>query len=318
MKKIVISSKEANQRVDKYVKKYLNLAPLSFIYKLFRKKDVKINGHWVKESYILKEGEELTIFVTDAQVEEFNKPKEIEKVNLNHPIIFEDDNILVINKPRGLLVHGDEGEKRVTLSNEVINYLYFKGEYDPKSDKGFAPAPAHRLDRNTSGLVVFAKNLVSLQELELLFKEKEDIKKEYLALVVGHLVGERTIDAPLKKDMNTGLVKVARDGKSALTKVKPVKYYGDYTLVNVQIYTGRTHQIRVHLASIGFPVVGDAKYGDFKVNKEFRDLYKFENQFLHAYKLTFLKLKGHLSYLSDKVIETSLPEVEDKLLKKII
>ena len=122
MKKIVISSKEANQRVDKYVKKYLNEAPLSFIYKLFRKKDVKINGHWVKENYILNEGEELTIFVTDAQIEEFNKPREIEKVTLNHQIVFEDDNILIVNKPRGLLVHGDEGEKKLTLANQVINY----------------------------------------------------------------------------------------------------------------------------------------------------------------------------------------------------
>lgn len=318
MIKITISSKEANQRVDKYVKKYLNLAPLSFIYKVFRKKDVKINGHWVKENYILKEGEELSIFVTDDQIAEFNKPREIEKVNLNHPIIYEDDNILIVNKPRGLLVHGDEGEKRVTLANEVINYLYYKGEYDPKVDNGFAPAPAHRLDRNTSGLVVFAKNLVSLQELEELFKEKEDITKEYKALVVGRLDGERIIDAPLKKDMNTGLVRVSKDGKSALTKVKPEKYYDRFTLVNVQIFTGRTHQIRVHLSSIGYPVVGDAKYGDFKVNKEFRDLYKFENQFLHAYKLSFKKLKGHLSYLSDKSFVSPLPEAEEKLLKKIL
>ena len=111
MKKVVISSKEANQRVDKYVKKFLNEAPLSFIYKLFRKKDVKINGHWVKENYILNEGEELTIYVTDDQFEVFNKPKEIEKVTLNHQIVYEDENILIVNKPRGLLVHGDEGEK---------------------------------------------------------------------------------------------------------------------------------------------------------------------------------------------------------------
>lgn len=317
MKKLVISSKEANQRVDKYVKKYLNEAPLSFIYKLFRKKDVKINGHWVKENYILNEGEELTIYITDSQIEEFSKPREIKKVNLNHEIVYEDENILIINKPRGLLVHGDEGEKKLTLANEVINYLYFKGEYDPKNDHGFAPAPAHRLDRNTSGLVVFAKNLVSLQELEELFKDKEEIVKEYKALVVGKFNGEKLIDAPLKKDVNTGLVRIARDGKNAQTIVKFSGNYGDFTLVNVQILTGRTHQIRVHLASIGCPVVGDAKYGDFKVNKEIREKYKFENQFLTAYKLSFKQIKGHLSYLSGKSFEIKLPDNEQKLLEKL-
>jgi len=317
VKNITISSKEANQRVDKYVKKFLNEAPLSFIYKLFRKKDVKINGHWVKENYILNEGEELTIYVTDSQIEEFNKPKEIEKVTLNHQIVYEDENILIVNKPRGLLVHGDEGEKKLTLANQVINYLYFKGEYDPKNDHGFIPAPAHRLDRNTSGLVCFAKNLVSLQELEDLFKEKEEIVKEYKALVVGKFEGTKLIDAPLLKDTKTGLVRISKQGKNAETIVKFAENHGDFTLVNIQILTGRTHQIRVHLASIGYPVVGDAKYGDFKVNKEVREKYKFENQFLTAYKLTFKNLKGHLSYLSGKSFEVKLPEDEEKLLAKL-
>lgn len=317
MKKILITNKESNQRVDKFVKKYLNLAPLSFIYKLFRKKDVKINGHWVKENYILKEGEELTIFISDSQVEEFNKEREIEKVNLTHEIVFEDENIIIINKPRGLLVHGDEGEKKFTLTNEVINYLYFKGEYSP-SEKGFTPAPAHRLDRNTSGLVVFAKNLVSLQELEELFKDKEEIKKEYQALVVGHLAGKQTIDAPLLKDTKTGLVRISKLGKSAVTIVTPIKFIKDYTLANVTILTGRTHQIRVHLASINHPVVGDSKYGDFKVNKQVKELYGFENQFLHAYKLSFGKLKGHLSYLSGRSFECSLSKEENKLLLSLL
>ena len=311
-----ITAKESNQRVDKYVKKYLNEAPLSFIYKLFRKKDVKINKHWVKENYILQDGDELAIYIKDKQIEEFNKPKEIEKVNLNHPIIYEDENILIIDKPRGLLVHGDENEKVVTLSNEVINYLYFKGEYDPK-EKGFTPAPAHRLDRNTSGLVVFAKNLVSLQELEQLFKDKDNIDKEYLALVKGRVDHRLEIDSPLLKDEKTKTVKVSKYGKSALTYVDKKEFYGDFTLVNVKILTGRTHQIRVHLASLGYPVIGDSKYGDFKINKEFKEKYNFENQFLHAYKLSFKTIDGHLSYLSNKTFTSKLPNDEEKLLKEL-
>lgn len=311
-----VTSKDANQRVDKYVKKYLNEAPLSFIYKLFRKKDVKINRHWVKENYILQDGDELSIYITDSQLEEFNKPKEIKKVDLNHPIIFEDENILIIDKPRGLLVHGDEHEKTLTLANEVLNYLYFKGEYNPK-DKGFTPAPAHRLDRNTSGLVVFAKNLVSLQQLEDLFKNKDQISKEYLALVKGKLDRNYEIDAPLLKDEKTGMVRISKEGKSALTYVEKVKFCGDFTLVNVRILTGRTHQIRVHLASICYPVIGDSKYGNFKANKEVKESFGFENQFLHAYKLTFKKIDGHLSYLSNKTFSSELTKEENSLLSKL-
>lgn len=317
MKSFIISSKESNQRIDKFVKKFLNQAPLSFIYKVFRKKDVKINGHWVKENYILQEGDELKIFVSDSQVEEFNKPNEIIKLDLKHPIVYEDANILIINKPRGLLVHGDVEEKKYTLTNEVISYLFYKGEYDPKVDNGFIPAPAHRLDRNTSGLVVFAKNLISLQELENLFKEKEEIIKEYKALVVGKFEGSRTIDAPLLKDNKTGLVRISKDGKTAITKVKPIRYFNGFTLVNVTILTGRTHQIRVHLASVDHPVLGDAKYGNFKINKEIKEKFGFENQFLHAYKLSFKKIKGHLSYLSGKSFECNLPSYEEDLLNNL-
>lgn len=317
MKTIVVTFKESNQRVDKYLKKYLNNAPLSFIYKLFRKKDVKINGHWVKENYILHEGEELTIYISNDQLKEFNEVRPIEKVTLSHPIIYEDNNILIINKPRGLLVHGDISEKRLTLTNEVLNYLYYKDEYNPSAEQGFTPAPAHRLDRNTSGLVVYAKNLIALQELEDLFKDKVEIKKEYQALVVGHLDSKQEINKPLFKDEKTGLVKVNKLGKEAITIVEPIKYIGDFTLVNVTILTGRTHQIRVHLSSIGFPIVGDAKYGDFKVNKEFRDLYKFENQWLHAYRLTFLNVKGILSYLKNKTFVAPINKKENELLTKL-
>lgn len=315
-----VSLKEENQRVDKFVRKYLNDAPLSFIYKLFRKKDVKVNGHWVKQDYILKSGEVLTIYVTDDQLKEFAKPKELQKAELKYQIVYEDENILIINKPRGLLVHGDASEKRVTLSNEVLNYLYFKGEYNPRIDHGFIPGPAHRLDRNTSGVVVFGKNLPTLQLLEELFKEKNDISKIYVALVYGNLDHPMDIDLPLLKDPNTGLVKVAKmkDGaKSALSKVTPLKHYGDYTLVQVELVTGRTHQIRVHLSYSGYPIVGDGKYGNFKINRLFKDQYGFENQFLHAETISFKDIKEPLKYLSGKTFKANLTKEEKELLAKL-
>ncbi|MCR5332573.1 MAG: RluA family pseudouridine synthase [Bacilli bacterium] len=316
-----VSLREENQRIDKFLRKYLNEAPLSFIYKLFRKKDVKVNGHWVKQDYILKRDELISIYVTDEQLKEFSKPKELQKEPFKYQIIYEDENILVVNKPRGLLVHGDASEKRNTLSNEVLNYLYFKGEYNPRVDHGFIPGPAHRLDRNTSGLVVFGKNLPTLQLLEDLFKDKTDISKIYCALVNGNLDHYMEVDLPLLKDPNSGLVKVAKmkDGaKSALTKVTPIEHIGDmYTLVNVELVTGRTHQIRVHLSNVGYPVVGDGKYGDFKSNRYFKDNYKFENQFLHAEKIMFKNIKKPLDYLSGKTFIAPLAKEEKELLNNL-
>lgn len=320
MKEITISKRDENQRIDKYIRKYLNDAPLSFIYKLFRKKDVKINGHWVKQDYIVQEGEVLTIYVTDEQLKEFVKEKDVKAKPFTYPIIYEDENILIVNKPRGILVHGDKSEKRLTLTNEVLNYLYFKGEYNPNEKGGFTPAPAHRLDRNTSGIVLFAKNIKSLQQLEELFKDKKDISKYYYALVVGNLSSKMNIDAPLKKDVSTGMVKVTSlkdGGQESLSIVEPVKKYKGYTLVNVNLVTGRTHQIRVHLSYKGYPVVGDSKYGDFKVNKTFKEEYGFENQFLHAYVLEFKKLKGTLSYLSNKKFVAEMPRIEQDILDKL-
>ena len=320
MIELKVSLKEENQRIDKFIRKYLNEAPLSFIYKLFRKKDVKVNGHWVKQDYVIQSGEVITVYVTDAQLEEFSKPKKLEKAELKYQIIYEDENILIVNKPRGILVHGDSHEKRITLSNEVLNYLYFKGEYNPRVDHGFIPGPAHRLDRNTSGIVVFGKNLPALQSLEDLFKDKEDIKKCYLALTYGHIDKYMEIDLPLLKDPNSGLVKVAKmkDGaKSALSRVTPIAYYGDYTLASVELVTGRTHKIRVHLSSVGYPIIGDGKYGNFKENRIFKDKYGFENQFLHAESLEFKQIKGPLSYLSGRIFKAPLPKEEQAILEKI-
>lgn len=318
MKSFTISKLEANQRVDKYVKKYLSNAPLSFVYKLFRKKDVKINSHWVKENYIVQEGDVISIYVSDSQIEEFTKAKEIEKIHLSHPIIYEDENIIIINKPRGLLVHGDISEKRLTLTNEVLNYLYSKNEYDPRKTNGFTPAPAHRLDRNTSGLVIYAKNLPALQQLEELFLNKENITKTYKALVVGKLSKTLTLEYPLLKDEKTGLVKVAsyKDGaKNALTIITPNRSFNEYTLVDANLVTGRTHQIRVHLSYAGFPIVGDSKYGNFKANKEFKEKYKFENQFLHAETMEFKKIGGILFYLSNKKFVAEFPNKEKEILE---
>lgn len=321
MKELIVTRENEGQRADKFVRKFLNDAPLSFVYKLFRKKDVKVNKHWIKIDYQLKKDDVLQIYVTDSQLEEFNNPRPIVNAKFNHEIIYEDENILIVNKPRGLLVHGDETEKRITLSNQVLNYLYQKGEYNPREDNGFLPAPAHRLDRNTSGLVVFGKTIKALQNLLNLFKDKEILEKKYLALVVGTFsINQGVVNAPLLKDAKTGLVKVdsnSKLAKTAITKYEVERKYENYTLLHIQLLTGRTHQIRAHMLHINHPIVGDGKYGNFKQNRYFKEKFNFENQFLHAYELHFNAFKGDLDYLANKTFKADLPEEEKQILDSL-
>lgn len=319
MKEIVIKKEISNQRVDKFVRKYLNEAPLSFIYKLFRKKDIKVNKHWIKEDYILKENDVLQIYVNDNQLEEFNKPKKIENIDDKIDVVYEDNNILIVNKPSGLLVHGDIKEKRITLANKVLSYLHNKGEYNPL-ENGFIPSPVHRLDRNTSGLVIFAKNIISSQILMDELKTHQNIEKHYLALVKGKITTKGVIKAPLLKDSDTGLVRVAsvsNGGKESITEYEPVYFVDKYSLVKINLITGRTHQIRVHFSYINHPLLGDSKYGDFVLNKEFSNKFKLNYQFLHAYEIKFKNLPNELSYLSNKTFKAPIDVKKLKILHEI-
>jgi|SRR5574344_359484 23S rRNA pseudouridine955/2504/2580 synthase len=319
MKEIKINYSNANQRIDKFVRRFLNDAPLSFIYKTFRKKDVKVNGHWVEQSYIIQDGDIVRIYVTDEQIDEFNKPKNIESIKVDLKIVYEDQNILIVDKPKGLLVHGDEEEKRLTLTNKVQAYLYQKGEF--KNDGvGYIPGPAHRLDRNTSGLVIFAKNLETSQELMDLFKTKEEIEKYYLALVFGETDKVGTINLPLAKNPEKGMVFVTptnEGGKEAITKYSVIDQNDSFSLVKVQLITGRTHQIRAHFRAINHPLVGDGKYGDFRTNKLFKEDFKYDSQFLIAYEIRFNNVGGKLSYLSNKSFKASISDKEKDILRKL-
>ena len=320
MKEVTVTGNNAGQKAEKFVKKYLSEAPLGYIYKAFRKKDIKANGHWIKKDYILQEGDVLRIYVTDQQLEDFRKPRPATKKAFPYPILYEDSNVLIVAKPKGLLVYGDKTGVRETLGNAVLDYLYLKGEYDP-DDSSFTPSPAHRLDRNTSGIVVYGKTDAGLKALTVLFKTREGIYKRYLALVLGDVDKEGEIDKPLKKDEMSGRVSVcsiANGGKSALTRYKPIERYGSYTLLECDLVTGRTHQIRVHLASIGHPIVGDEKYGDFASCRLAKKLTGLENQLLHAYKIGFGKLDGVLSPLANKEFVCPLPEKTRQIIDKLV
>ena len=301
MREFIINESENGLTLEKYAFKVLKTAPMSFVYKLFRKKDIKVNGCHQDKKYRLSTNDVVAIYINEQQFEEFIKEKELTpNTKIKDWIIYEDDNVLFVNKPKGLLVQKSSPHDE-SLDQYVIEYLMATNQYDPNKEKGFVPGPAHRLDRNTSGLVVFGKNHNALTLLFDLFKNHDLINKHYLALVVGQVEKEKdTIDAPLFKDEETNTVRVAKNGKTAKTVYKLVKKYDEYSLLDITLLTGRTHQIRVHMAYIKHPIVGDSKYGDFEANKIFKQKYGLSSQFLHAYKMGFGDLPAPLNNLSRK------------------
>lgn len=318
MKTYSVNKQDEGQTLEKYVKKVLSNAPLGFIYKLFRKKDIRINNHWEDKKAIVHDGDIVSIYITDAQFEEFNQIKVVEpSLELEPMIVYEDENVLIVNKPRGLLVQKDKPNSKA-LDDMVIAYLLAKKEYLPSET--FTPGPAHRIDRNTAGLVIFGKNIATLQYLMELIKDKEEIGKHYIALVKGTVETDGVVDAPLKKNEETSLVKVTSKkdgGKPAKTIYHVIKTIKDYSLLDITLVTGRTHQIRVHMAYINHPVIGDNKYGDFALNKYFEKEFGFKNQFLVASRLDFGSLRYPLSSLSKQKIEIPLPKELDEILSKI-
>ena len=301
MREFIINDSENGLTLEKYAFKVLKTAPMSFIYKLFRKKDIKVNGHHQDKKYRLSSNDVVAIYISEQQFEEFLKDKElVPNTKIKDWIVYEDDNVLFVNKPKGLLVQKSAPHDE-SLDQYVIEYLMATKQYDPNKEKGFVPGPAHRLDRNTSGLVVFGKNHNALTLLFDLFKNHDLINKNYLALVVGQVEKDKdVIDAPLKKDEENNTVRVSKNGKTAKTVYKLIKKYDEYSLLDVTLLTGRTHQIRVHMAYINHPIVGDNKYGDFEANRIFKQKYGFSSQFLHAYKMGFGDLPAPLTNLSRK------------------
>ena len=228
--------------------------------------------------------------------------------NLKDNIVYEDDNLLFANKPRDLLLQQDGDNSHESLDKIVGDYLKM------------VAMPVHRLDKDTSGLCVFAKNKLTADEMGKVFNDHSQIEKHYITLVVGQVEEDGVVDAPLRKSFERKKMVVAplkSGAKTAITKYHILEKYKDYTLLDVRPLTGRTHQIRAHMSYIRHHVVGDIKYGDYKVNNIFKREYGFENQFLHAYKLKFLNLKGPLNYLNNKEFSVDLPSELQEILNKL-
>lgn len=309
MKQITVNRNEAGQRLDKLLGKYLNLAGKSFIYKMMRKKNITLNGKKCDGSEKLSEGDQIRLFLSDETFDKFSQVKvqAVRKRKLD--IIYEDDHILLINKPSGMLSQKAREEDE-SLVEYLIDYLLCSGQLTREDLRSFRPSVCNRLDRNTSGLVAAGKSLAGLQMLSELFKDRS-LHKYYLCAVKGRVEGRQLIEGYLVKDERTNQVTVSKQesqGSAPIrTEYEPVAEKNGYTLLKVTLITGRTHQIRAHLASVGHPIAGDHKYGDPSVNGEIKKLCQVSSQMLHSYRMVFPQLQEPFAYLSGRTFTAPVP-----------
>ena len=326
MREIVIEKNEAGQRLDKFLAKYMNEASKSFFYKMMRKKNITLNGKKCEGNEKLAEGDVVKLFLAEDTIEKFSsvQVQEVKKVDLD--ILYEDDEIILVNKPAGMLSQKAR-ETDESLVEYLIDYLLESGKLTENGLRAFRPSVCNRLDRNTSGIVAAGKSLAGLQMLSGVFKDRS-IHKYYQCLVSGEIRDVKTVDGWLLKDEKKNQVRILTEAeakrfggrggdeepKRIRTKYEPIATDGRFTLLRVTLLTGRSHQIRAHLASLGHPIVGDSKYGGVsKVNPSGRTV---KYQLLHSYRLEFPKLAEPFAYLSGKVFEAPMPGYFASVLKE--
>jgi len=311
LKEIIVKSNEAGQRLDKLLVKYLNKAPKSFIYKMLRKKNITLNKKKADGSEHLEINDVVQLFLSDETIEKFSEVNVVtEEEASDFEIIYEDDDILIINKEAGVLSQKARPED-VTLTEHIVAYMLKTGQLTKEDLVSFRPGLCNRLDRNTSGIIIAGKSLKGLQEMGAFLKAR-DLDKYYQCIVKGEIKETTSIEGYLTKDKNHNKVRISKElveGADFIkTQYTPLKTNGEYTLLKVKLVTGRSHQIRAHLHSIGHPIIGDGKYGDVLVNKYFKKNFKLKHQLLHSCELTFPKIEGSLENLSGKKFCAPLPD----------
>lgn len=307
MQVLEIQENEAGQRLDKYLKKRLSQAPGSFLYKMLRKKNILLNGKKADGSEKLQVHDQVKLFLSDETIDKFSaSAPDTEKLKQQYPrtkleILYEDQDILVINKPAGMLSQKAAPDD-ISANEYIIGYLLDTGAVTPAELATFKPSVCNRLDRNTSGILIAGKTLSGLQNMAAQLKQRS-MGKYYQCLVTGVIETEQEISGYLTKDSSANMVKIRPNqtaGSSYIrTGYRPLEQFPGFTLLEVHLITGRSHQIRAHLASIGHPIVGDQKYGSPFVNERYKKHCGLRGQLLHACRME----------LSDgTVIKAPLPE----------
>lgn len=324
MREIVIKENEAGQRFDKFLKKYLSEATGGFLYKMLRKKNIVLNEKKATGNEKLNCGDTVKFFLSDETIDNFSGNQKTSAPyenmpDLALPVLYEDDHVLIFHKPAGLLSQKSKPED-LSVAEYVIYYMLQTGSLKKEELATFKPSICNRLDRNTSGLITAGKSLAGLQKLGKLFKERT-MKKYYLCLVKGRLEKKQHICGFLHKDEKTNTVwvqenRLLKEDLPIETEYEPIAWKKDVTLLKVHLITGRTHQIRAHLASVGHPLIGDTKYGEEKVNGRYRTKYHLKWQLLHAYELIFPKLDPPFEALSKRKVTAPVPKEFYQIIKE--
>lgn len=314
MKEITITTQEEHQRLDKFLKKYFKAAGTSFLYKMLRKKNITLNNKKATGAEMLAQGDLIQVFFSDDTFDKMRGSSQsnddflhLKSIPYDVKVIYEDDDILVLDKPAGILSQ-KAADDDISMNEKMLSYLIHSNQLTAKTFETFHPSVANRLDRNTSGLLLAGKSLRGQQMLSESLRERT-AEKYYRCVVKGVISEGMMIEGYLKKDDKSNQVIITssplKDGKKIVTAYEPLQSNGRYTLLSVHLITGRTHQIRAHLASIGHPILGDPKYGDRKLNIKLQQEFGITHQLLHAYRMK----------LDDgRVLESPTPRIFDEVL----
>ena len=302
MKQITIGKNDSGQRLDRFLGKAFPSLSQGIICRAIRNKRIKVGGKRTETAYRLAEGDQIQLYLNDELLAPPAAPDDFMSADDNLTVVYEDENILLADKAPGLVVHEDEEKTADTLINRIKKYLFVKGEYSPENEQSFAPALCNRIDRNTGGIVIAAKNAEALRILNQKIKDRE-LDKKYLCVVAGKMQKkEALLTAYLEKNTEKNLVTVTDKktpaNRTIKTRYRVLEETDEMSLLEVDLLTGRTHQIRAHMAYIGHPLLGDGKYGRNQINKQYG--YKYQALYSYKLKFAFTSDSGVLQYLSGR------------------